>query len=112
MTKLLFAVFARKTGVDSFRKSFGKQKYCYLPAYKKTERKDEKTEGENVVNENKRCKHHGVVPVVNPAGGATLVFHNPCLKRAEEENTYHVANRVAKGNQYKYAFVDDAAVKQ
>ena len=35
-------------------------------------------------NKEQRCKHHGIIPIVDPANAAALVLHKPCLKGAEE----------------------------
>ena len=57
-------------------------------------------------NENERCKHHCKIPIIYAAIGAASVLHKPCLKGAEKEDAYHVANAVSESYQDEYARVD------
>jgi len=58
-------------------------------------------------DKDQRGSHHGVVPVINAAGGAALVLHEPGLEGAEEEDADHVAHGVGQAHQQEDACVDD-----
>ena len=57
-------------------------------------------------NENEWCEHHCKIPVIDSASGAALVFHKPGLKRAEKQNTYHIAHRVKKADEQKDTLIN------
>ena len=65
-----------------------------------------KAPGEKSGNKNNGRKHHHVVPVKNPAGGAAAVFHKPNAERTPEKNADKVANIKSDGKNKKHVSAD------
>lgn len=107
MAKLFLAVCTGKARVCVLGKSFGMDKDRKLPANKKQERNSEKRPRVNVFDKNEGSKHHCVIPIVDTAASAALVFHKPSLKRAEKEDTDHIADRIEKADEEKYSAIND-----
>ena len=84
VTQFFGTIFAGKTFVGVFCKTFGMFVQCPFPLKKNDQTNNNKAPSIPSVSKNKGSKHHCKVPVVNTAGGATSVFHKPGLKRAEE----------------------------
>ena len=53
----------------------------------------------------KRSKHHGVVPIIYPAGAAAFVLHEPCLERTEEQYAYDIAYGISTAEKYHDAVI-------
>ena len=77
-----------------------------FPYRKNNNRSGAKAPGEKSGNKNNGRKHHHVVPVKNPAGGAAAVFHKPNAERAPEKNADKVANIKSDGKNKKHVFTD------
>jgi murein L,D-transpeptidase YcbB/YkuD len=71
-----------------------------LPSDQQYHRQSEKTDGIILFHKKQRRKHHGIIPVINPASTAALVLQKPGLKRTKEQDTDQIANRVKTGQQY------------
>lgn len=63
--------------------------------------------GEETGDKEKRGKHHGIVPVVDPAGTAALVVQKPGFKRTEKQNADHVTHGVDQTGQKQNTPVND-----
>ena len=96
LAKLFLTIFARKAFVCAFHKSFGVFVIQIFPFYEKNDGNSDNTDSKDVVHKHKRRKHHGVIPIIYTARCTAFVFHNPRVERAEEKNTYHIANGIAK----------------
>ena len=95
-------------GAESFR-----MKICgQLPFDKKDDGKKGKRLCVPALDKEKRCTHHKEVPVVDAAGSAAAVLHEPGLKRAEEQDTDHITNGICKGDYDQNAFIDDPCEKE
>ena len=96
--KLFGAIFAPEALVCVFGEALGMARVCNFPNQKHRYRKCDKhvmNDGCGIENkENKRCKHHWVIPVIDTAGGTAFVFHHPRLERAEEHNADYIANAI------------------
>ena len=77
-----------------------------FPDYKNDYRAGAKAPGEKSGNKNDGGKHHHVVPVENPAGGAAAVFHKPDPERTPEKNADKVADIESNGKNKKHVFSD------
>ena len=54
------------------------------------------------------CEHHGIVPVVDPAGAAAFVLHEPALEGTEEQNADQVAHGINAAEQNHHSIVQNA----
>lgn len=79
-----------------------------LPADKEKKTQGNKALGIGVVDDDERRKHHCIVPIIDAAGVAALIFHHPRLKRAEKEDTDHVTDGVEYREENHYAPVEYA----
>ena len=80
-----------------------------FPDYKNDDSTGAKAPGEKSGNENDGGKHHHVVPVENPAGGAAAVFHKPDPERTPEKNADKVADIESDGKNKKHVLADNSA---
>ena len=80
-----------------------------FPNHKNDYRAGAKAPGEKSGNENDGGKHHHVVPVENPAGGAAAVFHEPDPERTPEKNADKVADIESDGKNKKHVLADNSA---
>ena len=48
----------------------------------------------DMLHKEERREHHGIVPVIDPAGAAALVLHEPCLEGTEEQDADNIADEV------------------
>ena len=108
VAELFLAVLAGKAFVRFLREALGMQKCADLPNRQKEQSGTEKSVGKGAGDEHKRGEHHGVIPVIDAAAAAALVFHDPGLERAEKENADHVADRVEKADEKQDALIDPA----
>ena len=81
------------------------EKKCDLPAEQKSQRERQKAPCVPVQDKEERCKHHGIIPVVDPAGTAALVFQKPGLERTEKQNTDHVTDGICTAQKEHETFV-------
>ena len=72
---------------------------CDLPSYEQCDGQRKKPPGIRLHDKEERREHHRIVPVVDPACAAAFIFQEPCLERAEEEDTDHVADRISTADQ-------------
>ena len=79
---------------------------CYFPTEKQDHGHYQETPCIPPLHKKERGKHHGVVPVVDPAGAAAFILQEPGLKRAEKQNTYHIAHRVKKADKQKDTLIN------
>ena len=112
VAELFLAVFAGEAFVRFLGKSLGVEKCRRLPKDEKQKRYAEKAIGEKARDEHHRGEHHGVIPVIDAAAATALVFHKPGLKRAEKQNSDHVAHRVEKADEKQDSLVDEAEEKE
>ena len=103
------AVGAFEGIVCSLIKSFGMKCKGNFPYRKNNNRSGAKAPGEKSGNKNNGRKHHHVVPVKNPAGGAAAVFHKPNAERAPEKNADKVADVKSDGKNKKHVSSDNSA---
>lgn len=93
-TQFFFAIYAFEIPVCILRKIFGVSVKCDLPSEEKCQRDKQQAFKKQAVHKKERRKYHCIVPVIYSASAAALVFHEQSLKRTEEQNTYHVAQRI------------------
>ena len=72
---------------------------CDLPADEQRDGKYKEPPGIRFHHKEERCEHHRIIPVVDPAGTAAFIFQKPCLERAEEQDSDHVADRISATDQ-------------
>ena len=98
-TQLFGTVPALQIIIRTFRKPFRMQVKGDLPADKQRHRQRQQAPGITSSHKKQRSEHHGIVPVINSAGTAAFVFHEPCLKRTEEEYADNIADRISTAKQ-------------
>ena len=98
-TELLCAVLTAKVVVGALAEPLRVPEEGQLPPEQQGHGQSEKAPGVGLLDEEQRREHHGVVPVVDAAGAAALVLHEPGLDRAEEQDTDHVAHGVGAAEQ-------------
>ena len=91
LAKLFFTVGAAEISVGFFRESLGGTIERQFPPERQYECRAEKHPAVPSLDEEQRRKHHGIVPVVDPACGAALIMQEPALERAEEQYADKVA---------------------
>ncbi len=69
------AVLAAKVFIRPFTEPFGMPVKGDLPADQQSYRQREKAPGIGLLNEEQRREHHSIVPIIDAAGAAALVFH-------------------------------------
>lgn len=65
-----------------------------LPSQQKDDGHCQKAPGVYSSYKKYRGEDHGIVPVVDAAGTAALVFHEPALKGTEKQDADHVADGI------------------
>ena len=65
-----------------------------FPTDEQRNRKREEAPCVRFHHEKERREHHGIIPVVNPAGAAAFVFEKPRLKRAEKQDANHITDSI------------------
>ena len=108
--ELLRAVGAGKALVAAGRKPLWVEVTLHLPLNHQTQSCTQEGPGVGIGNEQKGREHHGVVPVVDAAGGAAAVFHDPGLEGAEKQNADDVADGIGQGDEQQDAPVDNPGV--
>ena len=81
-----------------------------FPKDKQEQGNAEQTPCVEVGQKDQRGKHHGVIPVVNTAGAAAFIFHEPCLEWAEEENADHITDRIEQTDEKQNARIEDIGI--
>ena len=111
-TQLFFAFRAVEAFICFCREALGVKTVGQLPSDKESDCTAEEAISIPARNENKRREHHCEIPVIDSAGRAASVFHEPRLERAEEEYANDVADGVADRDEDKYSLVDDSGQVQ
>ena len=99
MTQLLGTILAGEALIGLVRETFRMSVHGHFPLHQYNQSYQKQAPGEKPLGKYQRCKHHGKIPIVNPAGSTTTVLHEPALERAEEQDTNHITNRVRQTNQ-------------
>ena len=105
--ELLGAVPTVEIAVGRLGKALGVLVEGDLPAGQQGHRQHQQAPGVGLAHEEQRREHHGVVPVVYPAGAAAFVLEEPGLEGAEEKYAYHVAYGIRDTEQEHNALVKD-----
>ena len=106
--EFFLTVCAVQIGVRPFGKPFRMPVKGDLPAEKQDQGEGEQTPAVGSPDEEQGSEHHGIVPVVDPAGAAAFVFQEPGLEGTEEENADHIADSVGAADQDHDAHVEHA----
>lgn len=106
-TELFGAILTAERFVRAFGEAFGVAFIGDLPAHE-----DDECEAEERIcidrrDEQKRREEHCKIPIVDAAGGAAAVFHEPRLEGAEKEDADDVTDAVGEGNYCEEVFIDD-----
>ena len=110
VAELFRTMRAGEASIGRLGKALGMQTEGDLPHEQKQQGKPQKTPCVNARQKDERGEHHGVIPIVDAAGAAAFVLHKPSLKRAEEEDTDHVADRIKETDQKQDAAVDQLGI--
>ena len=81
---------------------------CKLPSDQKCKRHGKQYMKKAGLYKEKRCKHHGIVPIINPAGAAAFIFEKPGLEGTEKQDTYDIANGISAANKQHYSIIKNA----
>ena len=106
LAELLLTICAGETAVCFLSKALRMSFQRDLPANEQQQRKTEQTPCIESGNKQERREHHCVIPVIDPAGRAAAIAHHPCLKRAEKQNTDHIADCIRHTDQQKNPLID------
>ena len=68
---------------------------------------DHQAAGVGALDKDQRGTHHGKVPIVNAAGAATAVAHEPGFKGTEPKDADHIADAVGQADQYQDTLIDN-----
>ena len=93
--ELLATVLAAKIAVRVLREAFRMTEKSNLPACQKRNGKRQETPCVAFLDKEQRREHHGIVPIVDAAGGTALVFQEPGLERTKEQDTDDVTDSVS-----------------
>ena len=91
--ELFRAVFAVQVFVRRLGEALGSAVERDLPAEQQKHGHSQKRPGIETFDEEKRCEHHRVIPVIDAAGAAAFVLQEPGLERAEKQDADHIADR-------------------
>ena len=105
--KLLLAIRAIEALVACCREALGVQTVGDLPAQEERQRTAEQAIGVKTRDEYEGREHHCEIPIIDAAGGAATVLHEPHLEGAEEQNTNDVTDGVRDGDQDQESSVED-----
>ena len=97
--ELFVAVLAGEAGGGVLRKALGAESEGQLPAKQDDEGHGQKAPGVGVGDEEQGGEHHGEIPVVDAAGGAALVLHEPGLEGTEEKDADDITNGIYTAQQ-------------
>ena len=103
--ELLGAVPTVEIAVGRLGKALGVLVEGDLPAGQQGHRQHQQAPGVGLAHEEQRREHHGVVPVVDPAGAAALVLQKPALEGTEEQDADHVTDRVGQAQENHNAVI-------
>ena len=106
LTELLGTIFTAQVFILLFGKSLGMEMHLNFPVYEQNAGERKQTVCVETWDEDKGCKHHRVIPVVNTAGRTAFVLEKPCLERTEKEDTDHIADRIEEADQKENSLVD------
>ena len=105
--KLFFATGTIQTAVRVGCEAFGMHTVGDLPTQKQKQRKSEQGIRIYARKKDKRREHHSEIPIIDSAGRATAILHEPRLERAEKEDADDVADGIGDRDQEENAAVDD-----
>ena len=97
--QLLRTVLALQIVVRIFRKPFRMQVKGNLPANKQCYGQCKQAPRITPFYKKQRSEHHGIVPVIYPAGAAAFIFHEPRLEGTEEQNADDITNGIRAAQQ-------------
>ena len=92
--KLFLATRAIKTLVGHRRETFRVHSVGNFPSQKQCKRTSQQAIVVQTWHKHKRRKHHGKIPIVDTAGRAASILHDPSLEGTEIQNTNDIANRI------------------
>ncbi len=93
-TELFRTIGTMQILIGILGKSLGMQPDRELPLNHNNQRKSQQPPGKDSRDKKQWRKHHRIIPVIYSAAAAASVFKEPCLKRAKEQDTDHVAYSV------------------
>ena len=97
--QLFGAIRAAEVIVCGVREPFGMPVERHLPPNEQRDGQRQQAPGIGLCHEKQGREHHGVVPVVDPARRAALVFQKPALEGTEEQYADHVADGIGAAEQ-------------
>ena len=103
--QLFRAVFTLQVIVRVFRKTFREAEEGDFPPEEQDDGGGKKTPRIELSDKEERREHHGVIPVIDSASAAALVFQKPGLERAEKQNADHIADGIGACDEHHDAFV-------
>ena len=106
--KFLGTILAAEIAVGILRETFGVPEKRDLPSSQQRHRECQQAPCVGLLHKEQRSEHHGVVPVIDATGAATLVFQKPSLEGTEKEDANHVAHRIGQTKQNHNAVVENA----
>ena len=104
-TELFRTVSAFQVTVGILREPLRMPVKGYLPSDQQSYRQKQKAPRIDPSYKEQWRKHHGIIPVIDPAGSAAFILHKKRLERTEKEYADQITNRIRAAEQEHYAFI-------